>query len=131
MGNVTKLPVNNTEWIKDSYQFNGDFIKYESESDERYFWKLIFNILTKLHELHNDFPFLPKRMKIEIVKKIVANLHDKTEHAIHIRNLKQGLNQYIAVNTDVRKNARKKFEKDFFKLMNNAVFRKTMKTMRK
>ena len=34
-------------------------------------------------------PFLPKRMKIEKVKKLVANLHDKMEYVIHIRNLKQ------------------------------------------
>ena len=31
-------------------------------------------------------------MKLEIVKKLVANLHDKTEYVIHIRNLKQALN---------------------------------------
>ena len=37
--------------------------------------------LEKLHELHNDLPFLPERMKIE---KLVTNLHDKTEHVIHI-----------------------------------------------
>ena len=28
-------------------------------------------------------------MKIEKVEKLVANLHDKTEYVIHIRNLKQ------------------------------------------
>ena len=57
----------------------------------------MFNILTKLHELHNDFPFLPKKMKIEIVEKLVANLHDKTEYATHIRNLKQGLNHGLVL----------------------------------
>ena len=30
-------------------------------------------------------------MKIERVEKLVANLHDKTEYVIHIRNLKQKL----------------------------------------
>ena len=43
----------------------------------------------KLHELHNDLPFLPERIKIEKVKKLVANLHDKTElNVIHISKLK-------------------------------------------
>ena len=31
-------------------------------------------------------------MKIEKVKKLVANLHDKNEYVLHIRNLKQALN---------------------------------------
>ena len=37
-------------------------------------------------------PFLPERMKLEKVKKVVANLHDKTEYVIQIRKLKQALN---------------------------------------
>ena len=53
--------------------------------------KLIFNILKKLHELHNDFSFLPDRKKIEKVEKLVANFDDKTEYGIHIKNLKQVL----------------------------------------
>ena len=43
----------------------------------------------KVHELHNDLPFLLERMKIEKVEKLVANLHDKAEYIIHIRNLKK------------------------------------------
>ena len=46
----------------------------------------------KLGELHNDLLFLPERMKIEKVEKLVGNLHDKTEYVLHIRNLKQTLN---------------------------------------
>ena len=85
-----KLPVNNFEWIKDTSQFNEDFIKnYNEESDEGYFLEVDVQYLEKLHELHNDLPFLHKRMRIKKVERLVANLRDKTEYVIHIRNLKQ------------------------------------------
>ena len=51
----------------------------------------------KLRELHNGLSFLPERMKIEKVKKLVANLDDKTEYVIHTRNLKQALNVEIVL----------------------------------
>ena len=133
---LQKLPVNNFEWIKDTSQFNEDFIKnYNEESDEGYFLEVDVQYLEKLHELHNDLPFLPERMKIEKVEKLVANLHDKTEYVIHIRNLKQALNHglvlkkvhrvikfnqnawlkpYIDMNTDLRKIAKNDFENFFF-----------------
>ena len=47
--------------------------------------------LKKLCDQHNNLPFLPKKMKIEKVGKLKANLHDRTECVIHIRNLKQAL----------------------------------------
>ena len=87
-----KLPVNNFEWIKNTSQFNEDFIKnYNEESHEGYFLEVDVQYLEKLHELHNHLPFLPERMKIEKIEKLVANLHDKTEYVLHIRNLKLGL----------------------------------------
>ena len=46
----------------------------------------------KLRELHNDLLFLPERMKIEKVKKLVANVLDKTEYLIDMINLEQALN---------------------------------------
>ena len=89
-------------------------------------------------------------MKIKKVKKLLANLHDKTEYVIHIRNLKQALNHgsvlkkvnrvtkfnqkawlkpYIDMNTKLRKKAKDDFEKDFFKLMNNSVLVKLWKML--
>ena len=87
---LQNLPKNNFEWIKDTSQLNEDFTKkYKEEGDEGCFLEADAQYPEKLHELHNDLTFLPERMKIEKVEKLVANLHDKTEYVIHIRNLKQ------------------------------------------
>ena len=88
-----KLPINNFEWIEDTSQLNEDFIKnYNEESEEGYFLEVDVQYLEKLHELHNDSPFLSGRMKIKKGEKLEANLHDKTRCVIHIRSLKQALN---------------------------------------
>ena len=148
-----KLPVNNFGRIKDTSQFNEDFIKnYNEESDEGYFLEVDVQHPKKLQQLHNDLPFLPERMKIEKVKTLLTNLHDKNEYVIHIRNSKQAVNHglilkkvhrvikfnqnawlkpYIDMNTTLGQKAKNNFEKDFFKLMNNAVFEKTMENVRK
>ena len=114
----------------------------------------MFNILKKLHELHNDLPFLPEKMKIEKVENLVTNLHDKTEyvlHILHIINLKQALSHgltlkkvhrvikfnqnawlkpYKDMNSKLRQKAKKNFEKDFFRLF-GVVSGKTMENVRK
>ena len=91
-------------------------------------------------------------MIINNTKKLVCNLNDKQNYIVHINVLKQALDhglklrkvdrviefeqeawlkEHIDVNTELRKKATNDFEKDFFKLMNNAVFRKTMENVRK
>ena len=91
-------------------------------------------------------------MKINGVKKLVPNLHNKQNYIIHIRALDQALTHglilehihraiefdqsawmkpYIDFNTQLRTHTTNDFEKDFFKLMNNTVFGKTMENIRK
>ena len=148
-----KFPVNNFEWIRDTSQFNEVFIKsYNEESDEGYFFEIEIQYPEKVHELQNKVPFLPERMKIEKVEKLITNSDDKTEYVIQIRNLNQASNHglvlekvykgikfnqnawlkpYIDMNTKLRKKAKNNFDKSFFKLMNNTVVGKTIKNMRK
>ena len=102
------LPVNNFKWIKDTSQFNEDFIKnYNEESYEGYFLEVDGQYHKELLEIYNDLPFLPERMKIEKIEKLVANLHDKTEYVNHMRSLKQALSHRLVlrkVNTVIKFN---------------------------
>ena len=106
----------------------------------------------KLHDLHNDYPFCPERVKCENgVEKLIPNLRDKNKYVIHYRNLIQCLKagmklkkihrgikfkesaflkSYIDKNTYLRTQAKNNFEKYFYKLMNNSVFGKTMENIR-
>ena len=69
---LQKLPVNNFELIEDTYQINDNL--YNKENDEEYFLKVDVQYPKKIHELHNDLPFFPERMKIEKFEKLVTNL---------------------------------------------------------
>ena len=61
-----KLPINNFEWIEETFQFNEDFIKnYNKEEDEVYFVEVDIQYPEKLQEPHNDLPFLPERMQLK------------------------------------------------------------------
>ena len=59
------------------------------------FQKLILKILEVQYGLNHDLKFLHERMKVENVEKLVANLHDRNEYVIHIRNLKQAVNHRL------------------------------------
>ena len=66
-----KLPVNNFEWTKYTFQFHEDFIKnYNEESDKGYFFEVDVQYPEKLFEPHNDLPFLPEIKEIKKSKSL-------------------------------------------------------------
>ena len=117
-------------------KFNEDFIKnYDEDSNIGYILTVDIEYPKNLHDLHNDLPFLPERMKINKCSKLVCNLYDRNNYVVHIRAFKHALNhgpilkkvhgviqfnqeawlkEYIDMNTELRKQA-KKFEKQFLK----------------
>ena len=56
-----------------------------NECADGYFLKVDFQCPKRLLELHNDLPFLPERLKIEKVEKVVTNLHNKTEMSVALQ----------------------------------------------
>ena len=148
-----KLPVNGFKWLEDTSEINEEFIKnYDENNNKGYILEVDVKYPRKLHDLYSDLPFLPKRIKFDKCKKLVCNLRNKKNYVVHIKSLKQALNHglklkkvnritefnqeawlkpYIDMNTELRKVASNDFEKDFYKLMNNAVFGKTMENVRK
>ena len=93
-----KLLLGNFKWVGKTYQFNKNFIEnYNEDSDEGYFLEVDVQYPKNLHDLYNDLPFLPERMKIRKVEKLVAKWHDEKEYIIHIRNSKQAWNDGLAL----------------------------------
>ena len=148
-----KLPVGGFKRIDDVSKIDEDFIKnYNKNGYISYFLKVDAKYPKELHDVHSDLPFLSERMKINKYSKLVCNLYDKENYVVHIRALKQALmhglklqklhkmlqfkqeawlKPYIDMNIKSRKEAKNDFEKDFFKLMINAVFENPMENVRK
>ena len=138
------LPTHGFKWMK----------KNELETWEKHSCILEVDLVypKNLHDLHNDYPLAPERIKVNKVDKLIPNLWNKKNYVIHYENLKQYLSlglklthihrgirfeesqwlkKYIDLNTNLRTTATNEFKKDFFKLMNNSVFDKTMENIRK
>ena len=63
-----------------------DFIKnYDEKSDEKFILEVDIECFKYLHDLHNNLPFLPERMKIIKCSKLVRNLLDKKYYVVLIR----------------------------------------------
>ena len=166
------LPTGEFDWLSEQETAALDITNVANHNEEGYILEVDLHYPSELHDLHNDYPLAPEKMKIspemlspycqdlseslnlhsDAVPKLVPNLQDKTNYVVHYRNLKQylalgtkltkihrvlvfqqspWLKTYIEFNTDKRKHAANDFEKDFYKLMNNSVFGKTMENLRK
>jgi len=143
-----KLPTGDFRWVEDLDAI--DLLGYD-DGDIGYMLEVDVDYPKTLTKQHNELPFLPEKMKLGKVEKLVCNVFDKKRIVEHIGTLKQAmehglvltkihravsfrqsawLEPYIRYNTEMRGQARNDFEKDFFKLMNNSVFGKTMENVR-
>ena len=150
-----KLHVNDFKWIKkeELSKFNEDLLKnYDENGNKGYFCEVDLDYPKELFNIHKDLPFSPESKEVNNVEKLICDIEDKKKYVIHIRALKQAINNglklrkvhriiqfkqkawlkvYIDINTESRKNAKNESEKNFFKLTNNSVFGKTMENVRK
>ena len=124
----------------------------KKDTNQGFIFEVDLDYPRSLWKSHNDYPLAPERIKIDKVDKLICSFLPKKHYVLHYKNLKQYLEEgmmlkkvhrglkfyqtpwmepYIRKNTDLRKEAENAFEKDFFKLMNNSVFGKTIENIRK
>lgn len=143
------LPEGGFEWVSSETNFEVD-----DTSEYGFILEVDLEYPEELHDSHSDLPLCPENICVgeSKEKKLVPNLNNKEKYKIHYQNLKQylkmglkltkihrilkfrqstWLKKYIDLNTELRKKAVSDFEKDFFKLMNNSVFGKTMENVEK
>ena len=142
------LPVGNFQWLDEDEIYT--YTKYP-ERIRSYTLEVDLEYQSELHDLHNDYPLAPENIKVNGTKKLIPHLGSRKNYVLHhkalLQYLKHGmklvkihrgikyreskfLEKYIASNTESWKVAKNEFEKDFFKLMNNSVFGKTMENVR-
>ena len=143
------LPTGGFRWVSIEPNEVSDLARC---TDKGYLLEVDVSYPRDLHNSHNDLPFMCEKLKIGGVEKLVPNLKGKKNYVVHIRALDQALTNglrlerihraiqydqsawmkpYIDFNTQLRTHTTNDLEKDFFKLMNNAMFGKTMDNIRK
>ena len=148
------LPTGEFRWFEFRKDWNPKTIVEElvAKKNHGYLLEVDVRYPKNLHDYHNDLPFMCAKMKINGVEKLVPNLYYKCKYIIHIKALAHALEhglviekihraiefkqsvwmkEYIDFNTRLRTEAKNDIGKDFYKLMNNSVFGKTMENIRK
>ncbi|EKX44397.1 hypothetical protein GUITHDRAFT_175435 [Guillardia theta CCMP2712] len=141
------LPIGGFTWLKNPELFDIESLR----EDEGATLEVDLRYPEELHDYHNDYPLAPEKIKLGNCEKLCGTLHNKKNYVIDYRNLKlylslgleltkihrvitykqqAWLKPWIDKNTDLRKLSKNDFEKDYYKLMNNAVFGKTMENVR-
>lgn len=151
---IKPIPLNSFRWMSQQEILKLDFLSIPDESEIGYIVECDIGYPTYLHDEHKELPFLPET-KCPIWSKhtkLLTTLENKSNYVCHYMNLKQALQNnlllkkvhrvleftqsywlkpYIDFNTEKRKLAVNDFEKNFYKLLNNSLFGKTMENIRK
>ena len=166
------LPTGQFKWLTKEQMKKTNLAYFLEDDDEGIILEVDLEYPEELHDLHNDYPLAPEKIKVNKnmlseyckkisekfnissgqVNKLITSLNRKEKYVLHYRNLQlylslglklkkvhrvlqfnqsPWLKKYIDFNTKKRAVSKTEFEKDFFKLMNNAVFGKTMENLRK
>ena len=78
---------------------------YSENSSKGYILEVDLQYPKNLVNLHSDLPFLAERKKIRKCNKLVCNTHDKENYVVHIRALKQALNQGLILKKSTQSNS--------------------------
>ncbi|KYN29281.1 hypothetical protein ALC57_01283 [Trachymyrmex cornetzi] len=119
------LPYAEFRWVEDAANFGASAIAPDSSTG--YILEVDLEYPQHVHDQHIDLPFCPTRDKPPGTRedKLLVTLYDKQLYVVHYRNLQQ-----CELNTQFRTHAKNDFENNLYKLMNNAVFNKTMENVR-
>ena len=126
---IKALPTHGFRWMTDKELTDWENHRCIIEVDLEY--------PDNLHDLHNDYPLAPERIKVNRVEKLIPNLNHKTNYVVHHEALKlyhnlglkvteihrgitfeesTWLKPYIELNTNLRTKGKNDFEKDFFQV---------------
>ena len=146
------LPTHGFKWLKDLTVDSVINLLERRKTNKGYIFEVDLEYPSKLWIPHKDYPLAPERMIINGVEKLIGSFKPRKNYVVHYQNLRMYLEmgmrltavhrgisfyqspwmeKYIMKNTELRKTAANDFEKDFFKLMNNSVFGKTIENIRK
>ena len=80
------LPTHRFEWMSEELK---NWRSHSSETSEACILEVDLEYPKELHDLHNDYPLAPERLKIGGIEKLIPNLYDKKNYVVHHKTLKQ------------------------------------------